>query len=410
MPTFPNAELLKKVLPQSAANAPRMVNFTGVPEGMGGNEYYGLGLGGIDDMRQKLAQTASSSDGLAQVHEPLGVAGYGLGKLGDVLRERQAVSAERATRDTLAGIIGGIDPAKGPTMEQVQSAFEADPGYGQKLYEQLIASQNRERWEPVPGQPGIQRNTVTGETKSTGDASGAKLSDIASIRQDYISDPSYKNWAQASPIWSSVTDAATRDTPQSDLNIIIGMAKLFDPGSVVRSQEGEQVQQTAGLPTEIFSAWKYLSGQPGSRLDAYQPGMRKALLDEGYSRMQGYHAALKAHNDWISSIATRHGVDPRDVVETMPVLPAYGGPAQPDPNKPPTTPPDPLVTPPQPDDTTPPKPPQPEADLPDAPPPRPAWASANDPWPTDGQWAKLSPENKKAFVDWSKATKRPGDF
>ena len=264
----------------------------------------------------------------------------------------------------------------------------------------------------MPGQPGIQRSTLTGKTESSGDTTGAKLSDIASIRQDYIGDKSYQHWQDAAPIWSSLVDASTRNTPQSDLNIIIGMAKLFDPGSVVRSQEGEAVQQTAGLPTEIFSAWKYLSGQPGSRLDAYQPGMREALLTEGYSRMKGYQAALKAHTNWITSIATRHGVDPRDVVDVDPALDDWPPKKPtPDPNQPPTTPPDPLVTPPQPNDTTPPKPqPQPEADLPDAPPPRPAWASANDPWPTDGQWAKLSPENKKAFVDWSKATKRPGDF
>jgi hypothetical protein len=319
MPTFPNAELLKKVLPQRAANAPRMVNFTGVPEGMGGNDYYGLGLGGIDDMRQKLAQAASSSDGLAQVHEPFGVAGYGLGKLGDVMREHQAMSAERATRDTLAGIIGGIDPTKGPTMEQVQSAFEADPGYGQKLYEQLVASQNQEHWEPVPGQPGIQRNTRTGETKSAGEPTSGpgvlKETDVASMADDFTNTPDVKNYQNAQSMWLSLQDAATRDTAQADLNMVIGLAKLFDPTSVVRTEEGKAVELTGDLPNSVSGAFKYLIGTPGSRLGKKT---RQGMLQEGYGRMNGYYQGVSQASEWFKQKALRRGYNPDDIIRPFP--------------------------------------------------------------------------------------------
>lgn len=326
-----------------AANAPRMINFTGIPEGMQGNQYYGEGLGGIDDQRAALAKAAGQGGaigGLANVKEPLGGIGYMLGEFENAFGDYRARQAEAATRNALAQIMGGIDPTKGPTQQDIQAAMQADPAYGTKLYEQLVAMQNKEQWEPIPTPPGETgqwaKNSRNGELKKVGGSSedgAVKMSDITALRQDYMSDPSYKNWSQASPIWSSISDAATRDTSQADLNIIIGMAKIFDPTSVVRTQEGEAVQQTAGLPTEIFSAWKYLSGQPGSRLDAYQPGMRKALLAEGYSRMQGYRAELDRHNKWISAIAERHGVNPADVVD---LVPALGD----DPNKPQEKPPE----------------------------------------------------------------------
>jgi len=312
MPTFPNAATLAKVLPKPA-NAPRMVNFTGVPEGMGGNQYYGLGLGGIDEQRQKLAELAGSDAGLAQVHEPFGGAGYVLGKLGNVMRENQAMSAEKATRDTLAGVIGGIDPTKGPTMEQIQAAFQADPAYGTKLYEQLIAMQGKEHWITDPTDPNRQINTVNGEVKTKGDTSGgpSDLSALGSIQTRIANLGSFKNLEQATPIWGSVVDAMGRDTPQADLNIIIGMAKLFDPTSVVRTQEGEQVQQTAGLPTELFSYYKYLTGDPTARLDKTT---REQLVNEGYSRMRGYYDQWSKDRQGYADFAARHGIDPKDLL------------------------------------------------------------------------------------------------
>lgn len=312
-------------------NAPNLVNFTGVPEGMQGNPYYGEGLAGISSARDALAKAAGG--GLERVREPFGGAGYLLDQLSGVIDQNRARSAETATRNTLAQIMGGIDPAKGPTSQDIQAAMQADPAFGEKLYAQLVAMQGKEHWTQLPD--GRQQNTVTGEIKDAGSTGATKLSDISTAIGHVEQLPSYKNMAQATPIWSSLVDAATRDTAQSDLNIILGMAKLFDPQSVVRTSEGEAVQQTAGLPTEIFSAWKYLSGQPGSRLDAYKPGMRDALLAEGYSRMQGYNDAWQRDRQQWTDFATRHNIDPRDLLlESFPALAEWKAKEQPAPTDP----------------------------------------------------------------------------
>src|SRR5262245_20940538 len=99
--------------PRPAFNAPRWANLPALPEGMQGNSYYGGGLADIAAQRQALAQVAGRGGalgGLQNVHEPLGGIGFALGEFENAFGDWRARQAETATRDTLAGIIGGIDP------------------------------------------------------------------------------------------------------------------------------------------------------------------------------------------------------------------------------------------------------------------------------------------------------------
>jgi len=318
--------------PRPAVNAPRMVNFTGVPEGMGGNSYYGEGLGDIAAQREALAKAAGGGGaigGLQNVHEPLGGIGYALGEFENALGDYRARQAEKATRDTLAGIMGGIDPTKGPTQQDVQAAMAADPAYGQKLYEQMISLANAEHWTQDPNNPNLQINTKTGETKSTGDPTGAtKMSDINSVIGHIESLPSYKNMAQAVPMWSSLQDAYTRDTPQADLNMVIAVAKLFDPTSVVRTQEGDAVLDTGGLPQGLYAQFLKLTGDPSSRLGA---DVRNGIMAEAQSRMQGYYQSWERDKQQWGGFAARHGINPDDLLlNSFPNFKEWKAPAAPD--------------------------------------------------------------------------------
>jgi uncharacterized membrane protein YgcG len=151
------------VLAKPAANAPRMVNFTGVPEGMAGNQYYGGGLSQIEEQRQALAQAAGFP--LAAVKEPFGGAAYVLDKLGQRMSDTSALSAEKATREQLASIMGGIDLTAGPTQQDIAAAYAADPEYGKALYAQAVAARGKEHWVIDPSDPTVQINTVNGERK-----------------------------------------------------------------------------------------------------------------------------------------------------------------------------------------------------------------------------------------------------
>jgi hypothetical protein len=151
------------------------------------------------------------------------------------------------------------------------------------------------------------------------------LTDTNAIRQDFISDASVKNLKQAEPIWSSVLDATTRDTPQADLNIVIGLAKLFDPTSVVREGEVDTVRQTGNLPSEIYGQWKYLTGDKSARLD---PSIRKGMLQEGYSRMKGYYDAYQGTANYYTDLAKRNAINPADIVYPFAAPKQYVDPAE----------------------------------------------------------------------------------
>jgi hypothetical protein len=43
----------------------------------------------------------------------------------------------------------------------------------------------------------------------------------------------------------------------------------------------------------------------------------------------------------------------------------------------------------------------------DTPPPKPIWAGADDPWPTATQWAKLGPQDRQSFIQFSVMPNRP---
>lgn len=302
-----------------APNAPRMINFTGIPEGMQGNQYYGEGLGGIDDQRAALAKAAGQGGaigGLANVKEPLGGIGYMLGEFENAFGDYRARQAEAATRNALAQIMGGIDPTKGPTQQDIQAAMQADPAYGTKLYEQLVAMQNKERWEPVPGQPGLQRSTLTGETKKTGldEVGGAKLTDINSLRGQFEGTSAYKNLANAHSIWANLVDTAGRDTGASDLNFIYGIAKIFDPTSVVREGELQMAQGTGAIADMIRGLYKKAAeGKSGMSTE-----VRQSLLAEARTRMKGYRSTYQAVADFYTNAAVQAGMDPTVVVQQFP--------------------------------------------------------------------------------------------
>jgi hypothetical protein len=388
MSTFPR---IAPVVPQPRpANAPRLVNFTGVPEGMGGNQYYGEGLGGIADDRQKLAALAGSDAGLANVHEPFGGAGYVLSKLGNAIRENQAMSAEKATRDTLAGIIGGIDPKTGPTMDQIQAAFQADPAYGTKLYEQLTSMQKQETWDAIPTPQGESgqwfRNSTTGEEKKVGGTSGSGGDNTMELRKEYNLQQPVKDYSTISNAIERIKYGASTGDAPGDMALIFGYMKLLDPTSTVREGEYATVKNAGGVPDWIINT--YNNAKDGQILN---PDQRTKFVSQAIGQYGVWTKGLQEVNDRYGKIAAATGVDPGLVL----VQPREFKLDQPKP---------------KPDDTG-------DGDgsgdgnVPeDAPPPRPAWATKDDPWPTPEQWGKLSPENKKVFTDWSVATKRPGDF
>lgn len=141
----------------------------------------------------------------------------------------------------------------------------------------------------------------------------------AKLRDDFNALPPVKAYREVLPTFQSMQDASTRDTKAADLNMVYGLAKIFDPGSVVREGEQVLVRDTASLPDWLVGSINSLNG--GARLQAET---RKALMDEAGSRFNAYKAQ---HDDYVArftELAAREKVNPQDVIMqgVVPSLPA----------------------------------------------------------------------------------------
>ena len=78
-----------------------------------------------------------------------------------------------------------------------------------------------------------------------------KFEDIASLRKDISALPETKRYGEAAPIFRSMVKSAPNPSAAADLDFVYGVAKIFDPDSVVREGEMKLVGQAQSLPEDI---------------------------------------------------------------------------------------------------------------------------------------------------------------
>jgi hypothetical protein len=189
----------------------------------------------------------------------------------------------------------GGQPQAGDAMQADSAIPPPPPGvdpatWRREQTERLIAEQN-----PMPDPK----------------AEGALRSEIRSL-------PSYKNYEQARPIFESMVDAAQRDTKAADLNLVVGLGKLFDPTSVVREGEMVMVQNAQSLSQRTLAAIAEINN--GGRIS---PQLRAELMAEGQSRMQQYESAIQRDLEQFRTTAEQYGFEPSRIVPNYGPLPDF---------------------------------------------------------------------------------------
>lgn len=164
--------------------------------------------------------------------------------------------------------------------------------------------------------------TIKFQADSIGDSPApdvGKLGDrTTGLRKEIFDLPSYKNYAQAAPIYQSMLETADQNTRASDLNLIYGIGKIMDPTSVVREGEMTLAKATASLPDQLQAGvTSFLAGT-----SALAPDTRKALLREAYSRAKAYEDLLGRDLETYRGIATRNSLPVEDILpSTKPFQP-----------------------------------------------------------------------------------------
>jgi hypothetical protein len=162
-------------------------------------------------------------------------------------------------------------------------------------------------------------NQQTGEVKQVpGGAPIVDFKDINAVRKEVQDTPQVKNYMQAAPIYRSMVETAPRSTRASDLNLVYGLGKIFDPTSVVREGEMVMVKNTASLPDWYQQAVSVFNGASG-----LTPELRAKIMDEAKSRMAAYRAETESLKQQYEGLSQRHGLNMDDIWQPLPVLPDY---------------------------------------------------------------------------------------
>lgn len=134
------------------------------------------------------------------------------------------------------------------------------------------------------------------------------------LRKEYASAPETKRYIEAEPIYRSMTQSAKIDTGAADLDLVYGIGKIMDPGSVVR--EGEMVMVNRASPVaEMLQGYiNSISGQ-----GKLTPESRSRLLEMARTRM----GELRGSHDEIAATVKRLAKE-RNIKEDRVVTRNYG--------------------------------------------------------------------------------------
>jgi len=137
-------------------------------------------------------------------------------------------------------------------------------------------------------------------------AKGQKIAtNSTALRKEFDDLPEVKNYKQALPAYTAIVDASKRNTPQADINLVYGIAKLYDPTSVVREGEYNTVANSPNIPERIKGYAQYLAG--GGKLT---PQVKAQIVQEATGRIGSYENEYVASRNNYSDIAQRSGADP----------------------------------------------------------------------------------------------------
>lgn len=149
---------------------------------------------------------------------------------------------------------------------------------------------------------------------------------VSSLRKEVQQLPSYKNVAQAAPIYRAMMEAAGRDTKAADLNMVYGLGKIMDPTSVVREGEIVMANDTQGIADKLNGFIKGIQGEGRLR-----PEARAQIMQEAHGRMQSYASMFEQDAGMYRGIAGRSRMNVDDVLPKFGEFKPYEPPAKPAP-------------------------------------------------------------------------------
>jgi hypothetical protein len=307
----------------------------GAAPGMTAGQFAQKWTGKFSDVGASPAQTVAQAMPQSGVNPKL-IQAYaspyvseGTKKVLGMMLQQQMKPTEYSYQTTPDGTILRMDPRGGapqpvytaatkPTFEKIRT----DPLTGEEIkgfvdptkrsieeYRPQAASAQPSTLPPVPAgvDPKVWRE---GQSKaSLANNLPATFDDTSKLRSEFTQLPAYKNMAQAAPVYQSMREAAGRDTKAADLNIVYGLGKIMDPGSVVREGEIAMANNAQGWQEKLNG----IIGQINSK-GGLTPEGRQALMAEAHSRISSYKQQFDLDAGRYKGITERNRIRTEDVI------------------------------------------------------------------------------------------------
>lgn len=246
--------------------------------------------------------------------------------------------AEQAFRSTLAAkdqlpkydtvntgqqqVTNAIDPVTGQVrvVNTLQNTISPDA--------QLSATQSdinsRRSTSASMANAAAQREIASATRDAARISSDAKSE--TDLRKEFADLPEVKKYKNAIPAYQAVVKAAKTNNPQADINLIYGLAKLYDPDSVVREGEYATIANSQAIPEWLKGQAQRLVG--GGRLTE---ATKKQIIDQATIRKDTFESEFNGAQESYAEIARRRNMNPENIFPKVgeqvrsPAAPASSG-------------------------------------------------------------------------------------
>ena len=232
-------------------------------------------------------------------------------------QEKDAAKAEAEAKRQQMNEVMKAWPGLSPEQRQL---FTAQPElFGQYALETMKPGDKPTPYtDPGKAAADLKSGLISQEQYDQAVAGGgqpdpASIANITTIRKDLEDEQGMSRYRTSAPILSSMAKSVDDPSSMADLDFVYGMAKIFDPGSVVRESEMGMVIDSQSMPATIKGRLeKILNGEA-----VLQTQARKDLVRAAATRVQEYRTQAEGESEFFTGIANRNKIDPLDVVRPL---------------------------------------------------------------------------------------------
>lgn len=178
--------------------------------------------------------------------------------------------------------------------------------------EQAVVERGQAEAAPYAGPRAATNLQRDQQVITQSDTGGVNYSDENGLRSQYQGLPQVRDYQAVLPSYQ--TALTTSPTGGGDLNLVYSLAKIMDPGSVVRESEVEMASGAGSMWDRARADLGRISGGSGRLTER----VRRDLRNQIQSRVENYRAAYMQAREDYRQRAERYGFDPNSVIGTDP--------------------------------------------------------------------------------------------